>query len=289
MTIQYISLNKKFEAKLNNFNHPNIKILSTTYHNNKIRIGHLKGNRFFVRLKRINSTNNRKIESVLKHIAINGIPNYFGHQRFGNDGNNHLKALDILSGKLKIRNKKEKEFILNAYQSHLFNDWLSLRVNNSKLINEFSPKEISDIVDIKADKLKSIKAQPHFFKIFDGELMHHYPYGRLFELEDIDREATRFIERDIVPTGLLGGKKVKRANSIAGEFESKFDISTLHGEDINSLLNGTRRYAWIYPDDIDSAYKDKDNYIELNFSLPKGSYATVFIEQLLNNINYRNE
>jgi tRNA pseudouridine13 synthase len=288
MTIQYISLHKKFEARLNDFNHPSIKILSTTYHNNKIRTGHLKGNKFFIRLKRINKTNNRKIGSVLQQIANQGIPNYFGHQRFGIDGKNHLKAIEILNGNLKIRNKKEKEFILNAYQSHLFNDWLSLRVQNSRLINEFEPKEISSMIGIEAKELKSIKAQPHFFKIFDGELMHHYPYGKLFELEDIDNEATRFHERDIVPTGLLGGKKVKRASGLAQSFEEKFDISTIHGEKVNSLLNGTRRYAWIYPDNIDSVYKDKDNHLELNFALPKGSYATVFIEQLLNNIGISN-
>ena len=54
MTTQYISLHKSYEPKLANFTHDKIKILDKTYHNNKIRTGHLKGNRFFVRLKKVN-------------------------------------------------------------------------------------------------------------------------------------------------------------------------------------------------------------------------------------------
>lgn len=52
MTIQYISVLKKYEAHFKNFNHEKIKILETTYHNNKIKTGHLKGNRFLFVSKR---------------------------------------------------------------------------------------------------------------------------------------------------------------------------------------------------------------------------------------------
>jgi tRNA pseudouridine13 synthase len=62
MTKQYISLHKKHEADLGNFNHENVKILSKTYHNNKIRIGHLQGNRFFIKLKKVNPTSAQKID-----------------------------------------------------------------------------------------------------------------------------------------------------------------------------------------------------------------------------------
>ena len=284
MTLQYISIPKKFETKIQNIVHKKLKILNITYHNNKIRTGHLKGNSFFIRLKRINQANYTKIKNILKQININGIPNYFGNQRFGNNNDNYLKAIKIINSELIIKNKKEKEFLLNAYQSYLFNQWLSLRIKYSKLINEFNPNEISDIIGIDKYKLKIIKKQPHFFKIFEGELMHHYPYGKLFKLEDLNQEAKRFILKDIVPTGLLGGKKVKRASKDAGIFESKFDISNLHKDKIDSLLNGTRRFAWVYPTDINSIYKSKDNHVEINFSLPKGSYATILIEQLLNKI-----
>ena len=47
MTIQHISLHRQYEEKIDSFEHPLIKILEKNYHNNKIRVGHLKGNRFF--------------------------------------------------------------------------------------------------------------------------------------------------------------------------------------------------------------------------------------------------
>ena len=54
MTIQHITIPRKFEEKFKTFKHNNIKILETSYHNNKLKIGHLKGNKFFIRLKRVN-------------------------------------------------------------------------------------------------------------------------------------------------------------------------------------------------------------------------------------------
>ncbi len=69
MTIQYISLPVKGnEAKLTNFKHSKIKILDTDRHNNKIRIGHLKGNRFRIRLKRVFKVERDKLNSTLKTI-----------------------------------------------------------------------------------------------------------------------------------------------------------------------------------------------------------------------------
>ncbi len=51
-TFQYLSMPKKFESFLANFSHPKLKILETFIHENKLRIGHLKGNSFFYTLKK---------------------------------------------------------------------------------------------------------------------------------------------------------------------------------------------------------------------------------------------
>ena len=90
MTKQYISIHKQHEEALERFEHEGIKILSKVYHNNKIRIGHLKGNRFYIKLKKVNPTSALKLDEALKNISKSGMPNYFGFQRFGNDGNNHV-------------------------------------------------------------------------------------------------------------------------------------------------------------------------------------------------------
>jgi len=68
MTTQYISLHKSYEPKLANFTHDKIKILDKTYHNNKIRTGHLKGNRFFVRLKKVNPIDAENSKMDLKKL-----------------------------------------------------------------------------------------------------------------------------------------------------------------------------------------------------------------------------
>ncbi len=104
MTIQQISIPKFCEEKLNKFSHDNIKILETNRHNNKIKIGHLKGNKFFIRLKRVTPMDAKKIEEAVSKIVSFGMPNYFGFQRFGIEGNNYEKGEAIIKGELKEKN-----------------------------------------------------------------------------------------------------------------------------------------------------------------------------------------
>jgi tRNA pseudouridine13 synthase len=273
MTIQYITIPKSYETKLKTFEHKNIKILDTTYHNNKLKIGHLKGNRFFIRLKMVNTIDSRKLEQVIKTICDFGIPNYFGVQRFGIDGNNHKRGQAILEGKLKERKKSLKQMYINSYQSYLFNLWLSKRVEISKLIDSFEANDIYDRLNIPLDILKSIKKQPHLFKLLPGDIMNHYPFGKIFTVEDLNIESNRFFERDIVPTGLLIGEKVKNSIGLAYEYEKKFTK--------NVSINGTRRFAWVFPSNMKSEYKDDKKHFELEFFLPKGSYATALISELI--------
>ena len=159
MTVQCISVHRKFEEALKEFKHDNIKILETTYHNNKIKVGHLKGNKFFIRLKRVGLVEKRKIEEALGQIVNLGIPNYFGFQRFGIDGDNYKKGKEIIEGKLKERNRNLKQMYINAYQSYLFNSWLSKRIEISKLVDAFEPKEIYERLNLPLDIVKRMKKQ----------------------------------------------------------------------------------------------------------------------------------
>ncbi|MEA3498673.1 MAG: tRNA pseudouridine(13) synthase TruD [Campylobacterota bacterium] len=273
MTVQYISIHRQYEEKIDKLSHPQIKFLEKTYHNNKIKTGHLKGNKFFIRLKRVQPMDKMKIESALEQIATFGIPNYFGFQRFGNYGDNYLKGKDIIDGKLKEKNRKLKQMYINAYQSYLFNSWLSKRVEISKLINGFKANEIASKVGLDENEIKEIQKQEHPFKILKGDLFNHYPYGRLFYVEDVEEEAQKFYNRDRVPTGLLSGSKTKFAIDDALKFEEEFIENTKE--------NGARRFAWVFPSEIQSEYKEIKAWFELSFELPKGSYATEVISELL--------
>lgn len=273
MTVQSFSVPKSCEANLAKFHHDNIKILETTYHNNKIRIGHLKGNKFFIRLKRVNTVDSRKMEQILGQMVTWGIPNYFGFQRFGIEGDNYKKGELIVQGKLKERSQKLRQMYINAYQSYLFNDWLSKRIELSKLVDAFEPKAIYEKLGLPLDVVKEMKKQEHPFKLLPGDLMSHYPFGKIFHVENLEEEAQKFYDRDRVPTGILAGKKIKVSVGLAYEIEKEFDIKIPE--------DGARRFAWIFPQDIESSYKDEKNWMEISFTLPKGSYATELISELI--------
>jgi tRNA pseudouridine13 synthase len=271
-TKQYISLPRKYESALEHFDHEGIKILDKTYHNNKIRVGHLKGNRFFIRLKKVNPTAAFKIKEALKMIKLYGMPNYFGFQRFGLDGENYKKGEAILAGSLKERNKKLAQFYVNAYQSYLFNGWLSRRIQISKLIESFGLDELSSVLTLPKEELQAMKVQKHPFKLIHGDVMMHYPHGKIFHYES-NEEIERFDKRDISVTGLLSGKRATRAVGWAETVEKEFDT-------IHSGIDGARRYAWIFPEEIEGEYKENEAWFELHFTLPKGCYATVLIEEI---------
>jgi len=273
LTVQYLSIHKNYEEKIDAFSHPQIKILEKTYHNNKIKIGHLKGNKFFIRLKRVQPMHKMKLESALKQIATFGIPNYFGFQRFGIDGDNYKKGEALIAGEIKVRDRKLRQMYINAYQSYLYNSWLSKRIEISKIIDSFKAEEISEKLGLSIDTIKDIQKQTHPFKVLKGDVFSHYPYGRLFHIEEVLEEAEKFTNRDRVPTGLLSGSKTKFAIDDALQFEEEFIKETKE--------DGARRFAWIFPSEIQSEYKEEKAWFELAFELPKGSYATEVISELV--------
>lgn len=153
-----------------------IKLLDSTLHSNKLRLGHLKGNRFFVRLKKLTPANAKKLESTLAHIAKNGFPNFFGFQRFGINGDNYLLGLSLSKRKnaqtspylsllaqlhpsfasthaqthqnplfhTKRYNRAMQEFFISSYQSFLFNGWLRARVCLSAWARDANAKDLQE-------------------------------------------------------------------------------------------------------------------------------------------------
>lgn len=289
LSIQHISLPRHLvESKIESFSHPQIKILNQTYHNNKIKLGHLKGNQFFIRLKKLDSLNAQKILEVCKKITQFGIPNYFGYQRFGKEGNNYQLGLEIIERKRKIRNKKLQNFLISAYQSYLFNLWLSLRLDISHLIANTAPESLCQALKIYLHReeiphhfsdiayCKMLKNQPHCFKLLKGDSLCHYPFGRNFtlnEMSDLVAESERFMRKEIAITGILSGAKAKVSEEEAGFLESQFLDSRIRNV-------GQRRYAWIFPENLSFRYKEQEAQGEIEFYLPKGAYATNLLREI---------
>ena len=140
------------------------------------------------------------------------------------------------------------------------------------MVKNFSPSELVPLLNMPQDLLEQMKAQPHAFKLLEGDIMMHYPYGKLFEFDGSAEEMERFTCKDISPTGLLSGKRCKTAQGQAHLIEKEFSVAI--DED------GARRYAWIFPEAVDFEYKPQEAWYEMHFTLPKGSYATVLIEEI---------
>ena len=104
--------------------------------------------------------------------------------------------------------------------------------------------------------------------------MCHYPCGKTFICDEPNIEAMRFMQKDVAPMGALCGQKLIYAQTDALLCESPFI-------DKQIKTSGTRRYAWVWAEDIEGEYINQKAHFELHFSLPKGSYATTFLESVL--------
>ncbi|WP_116644739.1 tRNA pseudouridine(13) synthase TruD [Salinivibrio sp. HTSP] len=108
-------------------NHPGVvSIEGTARHQHKLRPGDLTGNQFTLCIRDLASP--QALVPRLEAIAKQGVPNYFGAQRFGRDGNNVEMARAWGRGEIKVRDKSKRSFYLSAARSLLFNQVVSARI-----------------------------------------------------------------------------------------------------------------------------------------------------------------
>ncbi len=77
--------------------HDKISVLGADLHTNKLRPGHLHGNRFSVRIRSVQPTDVVTAQKVLARLARTGVPNRFGEQRFGMLMNNHIIGRHLIA------------------------------------------------------------------------------------------------------------------------------------------------------------------------------------------------
>ncbi len=219
-------------------------------HKNKLRMGHLAGNRFDIIVSNVVGDAKAKAEKITDILNKHGLANYYGEQRFGLD-DNASKGKKILLGDTR-RKKWLRKLLLSAYTSELFNRWLSNRIETEK-----------------------------FNCVLEGDIAKKRETGGLFLVEDVDLDQDRFLNREIVYTGPIFGAKMKMP---AGE-PAKTEQSILDDEKISLEMfkrvraDGSRRAGKIYLDEL-KVYSVK-NGMRFVFSLPKGSYATVVMREFM--------
>ena len=122
-----IHLPKGETPDLTPLQHPEFKVLSQSRHLKKLRPGDLQGNRFRIVLRDVIGDRDA-IEANLKAVASQGVPNYFGAQRFGHGGGNVEQGRAMLAREIRVRNPKNKSIYLSAVRSFVFNEVLALRI-----------------------------------------------------------------------------------------------------------------------------------------------------------------
>jgi tRNA pseudouridine13 synthase len=228
---------------------PRVSGVTARRHTNKLRLGHLKGNRFRIVVSDPLPDALERAMAIRERILNDGIPNYYGEQRFGRYGDNAERGREILAGRQRAKGWL-RTFLLSAYQSELFNRWLALRISEGL-----------------------------FLTLLEGDIAQKYDSGGLFVVEEPDAEMERFRRGEISHTGPMYGKKMKRAQGRPLELENRILIEDGISEEVfaRAGLDGTRRTGRILLSEI--AITQRDSGILFDFALPPGSFATVVLRE----------
>ncbi len=259
ITRQYISVPRVAEKRLRHLERePGIKILEVRPHQHKLRTSHLKGNIFRILLRGTPKSALPTVRNVLDRLRRQGMPNFYGRQRFGRGGDTALTGLGMISGDIPNdhivwRDRIRRKLYLSAAQAAIYNAYLRERI-----------------------------ARGWFRRVLDGDVMHK-DSGGIFFVTDVEQEQRRFDQGYTVHAGPIFGKKMFKARGTAAEFEHqvlrRWDLDPEWFVARGRLLMGTRRPNLVYPQNVSVEVVPEG--LVLSFTLAPGSFATVLLEEIL--------
>src|SRR3990172_1451840 len=103
VTRQYISVPTRFEDRTDALGTDRIRVLEARRHRNKLRTGHLKGNRFSILVRAVEPQADSRATEIGRRIERVGFPNYFGSQRYGREGETLALGWQLLKGSKEAR------------------------------------------------------------------------------------------------------------------------------------------------------------------------------------------
>jgi len=274
-TRQWLSVQRLDPARALEIAVDGLKVLRAERHGNKLRTGHLHGNRFEVVLACEGGADATPfvagLEAAVAALARDGLPNRYGDQRFGVTGENAALGLALLRGERRERDHRRRRLLLSAAQSAVFNRYLELRA-------EGAPDAAAS-----SAALRRVRA---------GDVLQKTASGGLFVCAEPGIDQARVDAGEVIPTGPMPGGRVMEPppDSESGALEQRAlaeagttrDDFARAGRD----LPGARR-AVVVPVELgDPAVaieraSSTGNGVRIRFSLPSGSYATVVIDSLL--------
>lgn len=279
ITTQWVSVPAKdpsVDAKLATLEMEGVELLAHARHGNKLKTGHLQGNRFTVVVRDIERSALPTITETLARIAADGVPNAFGAQRFGRDNDNHVRARSWMTGQSHPPgDPRLRRLHFSALQSAIFNAVLNERV----ALGTWNVPMLGDLLQKEAEDLRS---------------------GGIFVCTDVQLDHERALRGELGPTGPILGDKMRRPEADALALEERIAAPFIEGIDLHrarSLGEGTRRALRLRVQDIDHVCDDASSIDEvhpgelssdpstpcamtLRFVLPKGAYATTVLDNV---------
>ncbi|MFN4241950.1 MAG: tRNA pseudouridine(13) synthase TruD [Tepidisphaerales bacterium] len=233
---------------------PQLSVLWAARHGNKLRLGHLRGNRFAIKIREVDPLAVTRVAPLLRRLEHTGVPNYFGEQRFGRRGNNDLlgaalvrqdnrELARLLLGdpqrgvddgmQFKARTLYEQGDLEGAMKAWPRSHGLERRLLH-RVIKTGKPSGAGIALDEHLRRLFVTALQSRIFNEILAERVRQGSYARLipgdwafkhdngacFHVEDVEREQPRCAAWEISPTGPLVGFRVSLADGDAGAIEN---------------------------------------------------------------------
>jgi tRNA pseudouridine13 synthase len=317
VTRQWISLPARAaEGKLAD-EQDHFRILARNRHRNKLRLGHLRGNHFRLRIRGTEPGALERAEQILGRLQEKGVPNTFGEQRFGALGNSHRIGRALLQGDFDgavreilgdpglIRDPRWREGVLRFTAGDLEGALAALpgicrheRRIVQLLLQGRSCRQavlalphrllrlyLSAYQSLLFDRFVAERL-PRLEQLWSGDLAMKHANGAVFAVIDPDREQPRADAFEISPSAPLFGCKVLLASGAAGELEERvlkeegltLDAFALPGP---LRMEGSRRALRVPLEEASVTGEEGD--LRLCFTLPAGSYATCVLQEIMKN------
>jgi tRNA pseudouridine13 synthase len=320
ITRQLFSIRGTTEEAVMNLKIPDVQVQWASRHLNKLRLGHLSGNRFAIKIRNVNPTDVLKIRPVLEELQKRGMPNYFGEQRFGRRGNNHELGAALIRGDnvalLKLllgspnpaiddRATQQARRLFDEHQNdESMKAWprrsgLERRVL-ARLMKTKKPNAAVRAIDEKLRRLWVSALQSKLFnevvaqrigqldQLMDDDLAYKHENGACFRVESAAVEQPRCDAFEISPTGPLLGYRMTTPEGRPLEMESTvFAAAGLEMSDFKlagrERVKGARRPLRVKPTDteLSGGVDEHGPYVTVAFTLPAGSFATVLLGELM--------
>jgi tRNA pseudouridine13 synthase len=298
---------------------PEMSVQWAARHGNKLRLGHLAGNRFAVRIRDVAATDVVKLKPAIERLSARGMPNYFGTQRFGRRGDNADLGAALVSGDDKAavglllgkpmprvddssahgaRAAFDAGDLAGAMKRWPRRSGMERRVL-ARFIKTGNPTAAIRCVDERLRRLWVSALQSEVFnavvaaridsldKLVNGDLAMKTDNGAVFAVPEAAVEQARCDAGEISPTGPLIGYRMTETSAAAREIEdAALKTRGLSGSDFRVAgrlkVKGARRALRVFPRDMElsGGVDDHGPHITVAFSLPAGSFATVLIREL---------